>query len=112
MKWLLSMTFYLLELVFVDALKMIIYNHNITFLRHNYSNITVKHTRKGGIILLGMYDDILTVDEVCEILKIGKNNVYAMLRAGELPAIRIGHIWRIPKSTLSTYILQMSSKTK
>ena len=47
--------------------------------------------------MLNQSDDFLTVDEVCELLKIGHNAAYRMLNTGELKAIRNGRVWRIPK---------------
>lgn len=53
-------------------------------------------------------DDILSVDEVCEILKVGHNAVYRLLNAGEIKAFRNGRIWRIPKQGLLDYITETS----
>ena len=52
-----------------------------------------------------MYDDyfekeLLTVEEVMEILYLGKNTVYGLLRSGELKGIRFGKVWRIPKDSI------------
>ena len=53
------------------------------------------------------YNDILCVSDICDILLVGKNRVYEMLRTGELKGIRIGRSsWRIPKKNLEVYILQ------
>ena len=57
------------------------------------------------------YDDILTVEEACEALKIGYNAMYELLKAGELKGYRNGRVWRIPKAALVEYI-QHSSKLK
>ena len=55
--------------------------------------------------MLEQYDDILTTDEVCEILKIGKNAMYELLNKGELKAIKNGRVWRVPKVAIQDYIL-------
>lgn len=52
------------------------------------------------------YDEILTVEEVAELLYIGKNTAYALLNSGELRAFRIGRTWRIPKKFLADYIVK------
>ena len=44
------------------------------------------------------YDDILTVEEACEALKVGYNAMYALLNTGELRGYRNGRVWRIPKN--------------
>ena len=48
--------------------------------------------------------ELLTVDEVAEILYLGKNTVYSLLRSGELQAIRFGRVWRIPKESIKKMI--------
>ena len=57
------------------------------------------------------YDDVLTVEEACEALKIGYNAMYELLNAGKLKGYRNGRVWRIPKASLVEYI-QSSSKLK
>ena len=56
-----------------------------------------------------MYDDyfekeMLTVEEVMEILYLGKNTVYGLLRSGELKGVRFGRVWRIPKDSIREMI--------
>lgn len=41
------------------------------------------------------FADIVNVDDVCKMLRISKNTVYMLIRSGELPAKRIGRIYRI-----------------
>lgn len=45
------------------------------------------------------YDDILTVEEACEALKVGYNAMYALLNTGELRGYRNSRVWRIPKES-------------
>ena len=56
--------------------------------------------------MLESYDDILTVDEACEALKIGKNALYDLLNSGTLKAMRNGRVWRIPKTAVQEYIVK------
>ena len=42
------------------------------------------------------FDDILTVEEACEALKIGYNAMYELLNTGKLKGYRNGRVWRIP----------------
>lgn len=51
------------------------------------------------------YDDILTVAEVMEILYVGKNTVYRLLNEGELKGFRIGRTWKIPRDSLTSFIM-------
>ena len=56
--------------------------------------------------MLNEFDDLLTVDEVCEILKIGHNTIYGLLKNGKLKGFRRGRIWKIPKLAVEKYILE------
>ena len=38
---------------------------------------------------------VLTAAEAMDILGVGKNTMYRLLKSGELPAVRIGRAWRI-----------------
>ena len=51
-----------------------------------------------------MYDEILTVEEVSELLYIGRNTTYDLLRSGELKGFRIGRVWKIPRNNIDRYI--------
>lgn len=53
---------------------------------------------------------IMTVDELCETLLIGKNTAYKLLISGELKGFRIGRIWKIPRDSLNEYIKQATNK--
>ena len=46
--------------------------------------------------MLDEYQDVLTVDEACEALRIGYNAMYELLNTGKLKAYRNGRVWRIP----------------
>lgn len=52
--------------------------------------------------------EIITVDELCELLYIGKNAAYKILNSGELKAFRIGRTWKISKANLVEYINRKS----
>lgn len=45
------------------------------------------------------YDDVLTVEEACEALKIGYNAMYALLNIGKLRGYRNGRVWRMQELT-------------
>ena len=50
------------------------------------------------------YDDVLSVSEACEALKIGHNYMYKHLQNGVIGAYKVGKSWRIPKSSLLAFI--------
>lgn len=43
----------------------------------------------------------LTVAEVAELLDVTEDALYRAVQRGEIPAIRIGRIWRIPTARLA-----------
>ena len=51
-----------------------------------------------------MSDELLTVEEVAQILKIGRTLVYGLMDNGELPSINIGRCRRIPRSGVDALI--------
>lgn len=54
--------------------------------------------------MFNQYDDLLTVDELCEILKIGKNAAYRLLKDRTIKGFRIGRIWKISRESIESYI--------
>ena len=52
------------------------------------------------------YMDVMTVDEVCEALRMGYNAVYELVQSGKLKAYKNGRIWRIPKESVRQFILE------
>lgn len=52
--------------------------------------------------------EILSVEEVSEHLRIGKNRTYELLNTGRIKGFRIGSIWKISKAALETYIRESS----
>lgn len=50
--------------------------------------------------MLEQYDDLLTLDELCEVLQIGRNTAYQILNSGFMSAFRIGRRWKIPKTSI------------
>lgn len=66
---------------------------------------------KGLIILLNDYGDILNIEDLCEVLLIGKNAAYKLLESGEIKGFRFGRKWKISKEALEDYILKRSGFT-
>lgn len=48
--------------------------------------------------------DILTVEEICELLRICYNAAYKLLNDVNLKGYRNGRAWRIPKNAVIEYI--------
>ncbi len=62
----------------------------------------------------GMSQRFLTLADVAEILNISATQTYALVRRGDLPAIKIGGRgqWRVEQQALEQYIEQMYAETK
>lgn len=56
----------------------------------------------------------LTLGDTAELLNISANQAYALVRSGELPAIKVGASgqWRIERSVLESYITAMYEQTR
>jgi len=56
----------------------------------------------------------LTLADVAELLSTSVAQVYAMVRRGDLPAIKIGGRgqWRVSEDDLETFIAEMKTATK
>ena len=50
------------------------------------------------------YEDMVTIDDVCQMLNIGKNNAYRLLKEGKLHAFKIGRIWKISRQSVIEYV--------
>jgi excisionase family DNA binding protein len=59
-------------------------------------------------------DRFLTLADVAETLNISASQTYALVRSGELPAIKIGGRgqWRVERTELEGYIKRMYDETK
>lgn len=57
-------------------------------------------------------DELITIEEVMKILKIGKNTAYQLLEDKEIEAFRIGNKWKIPRSSVYKYIQAQTHNVK
>ncbi|MDC0708758.1 helix-turn-helix domain-containing protein [Stigmatella sp. ncwal1] len=51
-----------------------------------------------------MSDEILTLPEVAQLLKVAEKTVYTMAQKAELPAFKVGGQWRFRRTDLDTWI--------
>lgn len=56
-------------------------------------------------------DPILSVEELMDLLKIGKNTACQLLNKGEIMAFRIGRTWKIPRNSLEDFILNSAKRS-
>ena len=51
-----------------------------------------------------MSDEILTLPEVAQLLKVAEKTVYTMAQKGEVPAFKVGGQWRFRRTDLDAWI--------
>lgn len=51
-----------------------------------------------------MRDELVTIDEMQEMLKVGRTTAYQLLNTGEIKAFRIGRFWKIPRAAITEYV--------
>ncbi|MBE6035162.1 MAG: helix-turn-helix domain-containing protein [Clostridiales bacterium] len=56
--------------------------------------------------------ELITVDELCEFLQIGKNTAYNLINKKLITAYRIGHQWRISKESIHEYLNSIKTNIK
>ena len=55
------------------------------------------------------YAELITIDELCELLMIGRTTAYKLLRSKEINAFKIGKVWKISKASVERYIKERSN---
>ena len=49
-------------------------------------------------------ETLMTIEELCEELLIGRNAAYKLLEDRKIKGFRIGRIWKIPRESINLYI--------
>lgn len=55
------------------------------------------------------YVELITIDELCELLMIGRSTAYRLLRNNDIKAFKIGKVWKISKASIEQYIIERSN---
>jgi excisionase family DNA binding protein len=58
-----------------------------------------------------MSDEILTIKEVADFLKVNERTVYRLAAAKKIPAFKVGNAWRFKKHDIETWIAQQTKET-
>ncbi len=58
-----------------------------------------------------MPEDILTIREVADYLKVTERTLYRLVQDGKLPAFKVGHSWRFRREDLERWISEQSRGT-
>lgn len=53
-------------------------------------------------------NELITVDELCEILSIGHNAAYNLLNNKKIKAFKIGRVWKISRMAVEEFIVTQS----
>ncbi|MBQ9206652.1 MAG: PTS sugar transporter subunit IIA [Treponema sp.] len=59
-----------------------------------------------------MGDDILTIEEVAKYLRVSERTVYDWAQKGEIPAGKIGTVWRFKKSEIEKWVNERLSSSQ
>jgi excisionase family DNA binding protein len=52
---------------------------------------------------------LLTVEAAAAQLSIGRTTMYALIKAGEILSVRVGHLRRVPADALTAYVQQLTN---
>lgn len=55
--------------------------------------------------MFSSYPDVVQVEDLMEMLHIGRNSAYVLLSSGKIKTIRVGRKYIIPKRSVISYIL-------
>lgn len=72
------------------------------------ANISQKEAYR---LMLKKYPDILTVEQMCEVLGISAKTGYKLLKEEKISSIKVGRAYRIPKAHIFTYLCIGTRKT-
>jgi excisionase family DNA binding protein len=53
-----------------------------------------------------MSDELLTPEEVADLLKVGRTKVYELMDRGDLPSLKIDRCRRVPRSGVDAFIVR------
>lgn len=57
-----------------------------------------------------MKDDILTIREVAEMLKLTEKTAYRLVSDGEIPGFKVGGSWRFSRKELEKWVTEQNRK--
>jgi excisionase family DNA binding protein/YgiT-type zinc finger domain-containing protein len=57
-----------------------------------------------GTINTNEYPEIMNVEEVADFFRVSNQTIYNMLRAGKLPAVKVGREWRFSRDKIKAMV--------
>lgn len=61
--------------------------------------------------LFAEYSDIVTVDEVMKMLRLGKNSVNSLLKSQQIKTLKVGARYIIPKNSVIEFVTLTNRKS-
>ena len=56
--------------------------------------------------------EVLTVEDVCDLLRVHPNTLYKMARQGKIPSFRVGTEWRFRKDAILRWMAEKSAHVR
>jgi len=53
---------------------------------------------------------LISIDELCQMLDIGRNIAYQLLNTHAIDAFRVGHVWKIPRESVMRFISEKAAE--
>ncbi len=53
---------------------------------------------------MSSYNDVLTIQDLSDYLKISKSTLYKLVREGKVPSQKVGRHWRFRKETIDRWL--------
>ena len=50
------------------------------------------------------YPDVVTVEQLCKMLNVGKNTAYNLINQNMIRSVKIGKVYKIPKVNVIRYL--------
>lgn len=48
--------------------------------------------------------EVLNLEEACQFLRVAKPTLYRYIRSGQIPAFKMGRVWRFHKESLDKWV--------
>jgi excisionase family DNA binding protein len=59
---------------------------------------------------VAMETDVMTVNELCDYLRVHRSTIYRLLRTDAIPAFRVGSDWRFTRSRIDEWCAEQQQK--
>lgn len=63
-----------------------------------------------GAIEKNEYPEIMNVEEVADFFRVSNQTIYNMLRAGKLPAVKVGREWRFSRDKIKALVFKQEQE--